>query len=83
MVCTAALQSARVVNSARAAGLHVIEHVDIVPRAGKDVLVMVDVMARQPAPPVRRSLTVRDAASQWTPGVPGAARGHGRSPRCR
>jgi len=67
VVCTAALQSARVVNSARAAGLHVIEHVEIVPRTGKDVLVMVDVMARTASPAVRRSLTVRDADSQWTP----------------
>lgn len=67
VVCTAALEAERVVSSAQQAGLHVIEHVEIVPRVGKDVLVMVDVMAREPAPLVRRSLTVRDAASQWTP----------------
>ena len=67
MVCTAALESARVVSAAKDAHLHVIEHVDIVPRDGKAVLVMIDVMARKAAPLVRRHLTVRDAQSQWTP----------------
>ena len=67
VVCTAALESARVVSAAKHAGLHVIEHVEVVPRAGKAVLVMIDVMARVAAAVVRRSLTVRDAHSQWTP----------------
>lgn len=67
IVCTAALEEGRVPLAARHAGLHVIEHVDIVPREGKDVLVMIDVMAPDPLPLVRRSLTVRDARSQWTP----------------
>ena len=66
VVCTAALESARVVSAAKHARLHVIEHVEIVPRAGKAVLVMIDVMAREAAAVVRRSLTVRDANSQWT-----------------
>ncbi len=66
VVCTAALERERVVAAAKAAGLHVIEHVDVVPREGKDVLVMVDVMARRPAPRVERALTVRDANSKWT-----------------
>ena len=44
VVCTAALEAGRVVNAAREAGLKIIEHVDVVPREGKDVLVMVDVM---------------------------------------
>jgi tRNA1(Val) A37 N6-methylase TrmN6 len=66
VVCTAALQRERVVQSATAAGLHVIEHVDVVPRAGKDVLVMVDVMARRPAPLRSSTLVVRDANSKWT-----------------
>lgn len=67
VVCTAALEADRVIAAARDAKLHVLEHVDVVPRAGKDVLVMIDVMARAPGPLLRRSLTVRDAASQWTP----------------
>lgn len=66
VVCTAALEAARVVSAAREAKLHVIEHVDVVPREGKDVLVMIDVLAREPGPQVSRSLTVRDARSQWT-----------------
>ena len=67
VVCTAALEADRVLASAREAKLHVIEHVDIVPREGKDVLVMIDVLAHKPAPRLERSLTVRDTASQWTP----------------
>jgi len=67
VVCTAALERARVVRAARDAGLQVIEHVDVIPRAGKDVLVMVDVMARESAPLVSRELTVRDEKSKWTP----------------
>lgn len=67
VVCTAALEEARVLEAAGAAKLHVIEHVDIVPREGKDVLVMIDVLAREPAPVLQRSVTVRDPSSQWTP----------------
>ncbi len=67
MVCTAALERDRVVAAAKGAGLHVIEHVEVVPREGKDVLVMVDVMARTPAARVERTMTVRDANSKWTP----------------
>lgn len=67
VVVTGALMADRVVAAAAANGFHVIEHLDVVPRAGKDTLVMVDVFAREAAPMVRRSLTVRDAASQWTP----------------
>lgn len=67
VVCTAALEASRVVDAAREAQLHVIEHLEVIPRVGKDVLVMIDVMAREPGPALRRSLTVRDAASQWTP----------------
>lgn len=67
IVCTAALEAGRVVSAAHDAKLHVIEHVDVVPRVGKDVLVMIDVLAREPAPLLRHSLTVRDADSQWTP----------------
>ncbi len=66
VVCTAAIQADRIAEAAGAAGLHVIEHLDVIPREGKDVLVMIDVMARAPAPLVKRTLTVRDAASQWS-----------------
>ena len=66
VVCTAALESARVPLAASAAGLHVIEHVEVVPREGKDVLVMIDVMGRDQGPTTHRSLTVRDARAQWT-----------------
>lgn len=67
VVATAALEADRVAASAAANGFHVIEHLDVVPRAGKDTLVMVDVLARAPLASVRRTLTVRDDASQWTP----------------
>ncbi len=66
VVCTAALEAARVTAAAAASGLFVTEHVDVVPRAGKDPLVMIDVLAREPGPRVDRTLIVRDAASQWT-----------------
>lgn len=66
-VCTAALEAERVTAAATATGFHVVEHVDVIPRAGKETLVMVDVLAREPAPLVTRALVVRDAASQWTP----------------
>lgn len=67
VVTTSSLEKARVPKAAADAGLHVIEHLDVIPREGKDVLVMVDVLSRVEAPLVRRTLTVRDATSQWTP----------------
>lgn len=69
VVCTAALERARVEQAARASGLLVREHWDIVPREGKPVLVMVDVLTRaRPAPfaTARHTLTVRDRAGAWT-----------------
>ena len=67
VVCTAALEAARVPLAAQNAQLHVIEHLEVIPREGKGVLVMIDVLAREPIVVRRSSLTVRDAASQWTP----------------
>ncbi|MGV3622375.1 MAG: tRNA1(Val) (adenine(37)-N6)-methyltransferase [Archangium sp.] len=67
VVCTSSLERERVPEAARRAGLHVIEHLEVIPREGKDVLVMVDVMSPQPSPLVTSSLTVRDAQSKWTP----------------
>lgn len=66
VVTTSSLEKARVLSAAAGAGLHVIEHLDVIPRAGKDVLVNVDVMARAAAPLVVKTLTVRDASAQWT-----------------
>lgn len=67
VVTTSSLEKTRVPKAAADAGLHVIEHLDVIPREGKDVLVMVDVLSRVEAPLVRRTLTVRDPTSQWTP----------------
>lgn len=67
VVCTAALEAARVTAAAQDAGLSVIEHLDVIPREGKEVLVMVDVMANEQATCRMQQLVVRDAASQWTP----------------
>jgi tRNA1Val (adenine37-N6)-methyltransferase len=68
VVCTAALEADRVTSAAAQAGLSIIEHLEVIPREGKDALVMVDVMGRTSASAARvRSLTVRDARSQWTP----------------
>jgi tRNA1(Val) A37 N6-methylase TrmN6 len=66
VVVTAALEERRVVEAARVNGLHVIEHLDVVPREGKGILAMVDVMSREGASSVRRSVTVRDSQGQWT-----------------
>jgi tRNA1(Val) A37 N6-methylase TrmN6 len=64
--CSAALEQARVEAGAAAHGFQIIEHVEVVPRAGKAPLVMVDVFSRTAAPRVDRSLTVRGADHQWT-----------------
>jgi tRNA1(Val) A37 N6-methylase TrmN6 len=66
VVVTAALEEARVAAAAKANGLCVVEHLDVVPREGKETLAMVDVMRREVMPDVRRSVTVRDANGQWT-----------------
>ncbi len=66
-VVTAALERDRVTAATKELGLHLREHWDIVPRAGKDVLVMVDVLTDSPGESTTHSLTVRDRASAWTP----------------
>jgi tRNA1(Val) A37 N6-methylase TrmN6 len=66
VLCSAALEAERLAPAAEAAGLHVVEHLTVVPREGKAPLVMVDVFARKPAPRVESVLTVRDAGGQWT-----------------
>ena len=67
VVCTAALERDRVTHACTELGLGVVEHWDIVPRDGKDVLVMVDVIAGAPAAAANHTLVVRDRAGAWTP----------------
>jgi tRNA1(Val) A37 N6-methylase TrmN6 len=74
VVCTAALERERVIAAAEASGLDPLAHWDVVPREGKPVLVMVDVLARRgaagTAPPpatAMHTLQVRDRAKVWTP----------------
>ena len=66
VVVTAAPEVERVRHGARVTGLHLIEHVVVIPREGKDALICVDVLAREPSPWVERTVTVRDRQSQWT-----------------
>nr|MBA3819178.1 methyltransferase [Deltaproteobacteria bacterium] len=67
VVCTAALERDRVDAAIRELGLHRREHWDIVPREGKDVLVMVDVVSDAATQATSHTLVVRDRASAWTP----------------
>ncbi len=67
VVCTSSLELDRVRAAAQALGLHGHEHWEIVPRAGKEVLVRVDVLGAEPASPLRHRLTVRDRDGAWTP----------------
>lgn len=67
VLCSAALEEARLPPAAAAVGLHAIEHLVVIPREGKAPLVMVDVFARSAGPVAVSTLTVRDRAGQWTP----------------
>ncbi len=67
VVCTSALEQDRVTFAIRELGLHRREHWDIVPREGKQVLVMVDVVTDVATEESLQSLVVRDRASVWTP----------------
>jgi len=67
VLCSAALEVDRLGPASNAAGLHHVEHVEIVPREGKAPLVMVDVFARTAVARRDSALTVRDATGQWTP----------------
>lgn len=77
VICTAALERDRVIAAAAASDLVHLAHWDIIPREGKAVLVMVDVLARRgaaspptpsptPQPPAMHTLLVRDRANVWT-----------------
>jgi tRNA1Val (adenine37-N6)-methyltransferase len=67
VVCSAALERARLADGAAAAGLARRAHWEIVPRAGKPALVCVDVLDRLALACEEHSLTVRDRAGAWTP----------------
>jgi tRNA1(Val) A37 N6-methylase TrmN6 len=67
-ICSAALERDRVAAAVRALGLGHTEQWTIVPRADKDPLVMVDVLAPSgDAAPARHELVVRDRDGRWTP----------------
>lgn len=70
VMCSAALETARVAAAARAQRLTVTEHWEVIPREGKPALVMVDELRARPAstPTMRtmRTLTVRDRHGAWT-----------------
>jgi tRNA1Val (adenine37-N6)-methyltransferase len=68
VVVTSALEEGRVIKSAAGAGLQVIRHLEVIPKAGKEPLIMVDVMSLTSSQTTERSeVTVRDAQNQWTP----------------
>ena len=67
VVCTSALERDRVDHAIRELGLHHHEHWDVIPREGKGVLVMIDVVGKAPAVTTAHTLVVRDRASAWTP----------------
>ena len=67
-ICASARERDRVDAAIRALGLGHRERWAIVPRAGKDPLVLVDLVARTGAPdPARHPLVVRDRDGWWTP----------------
>ena len=66
-ICSAALERDRVATTVRALDLGHLEHWAIVPRAGKQALVMVDVLVPSPvAAPACHELVVRDLDGRWT-----------------
>jgi tRNA1(Val) A37 N6-methylase TrmN6 len=70
VMCSSARERDRVRAGCAAAGLAVVEHWEIIPKAGKPALVCVDVVvpARGPerAPPTPGTLVVRDERGAWT-----------------
>lgn len=81
VLCSAALEADRIQPAAAVAGLHVLEHLVVVPRDGKAPLVMVDVFGREPATPSQQTLVVRDARGQWTPAFSDVRASMGMPPR--
>ena len=66
-ICSSALEHERVATAARAEALVHREHWDVIPRSGKPVLVMVDVLSNGDGPRQDHRLEVRDASGRWTP----------------
>jgi tRNA1(Val) A37 N6-methylase TrmN6 len=66
-MCSSVIERDRVTAAVRALGLGHHEHWSIVPKQGRDTLVVVDVMSRVPGELARHQLVVRDGAGQWTP----------------
>ncbi len=67
VLCVSVLQRERVRAAAQALGLDVLSRVEVVPREGKDALVVVLVMTHGAgAWPAPETLTVRDREHQWT-----------------
>jgi tRNA1Val (adenine37-N6)-methyltransferase len=64
-MCSAALERDRVERAAATSGLAITEHWTVIPRAGKDPLICVDVL-RHTGDRIDHTLTVRDTAGQWT-----------------
>ena len=67
VMCSSVLEVDRVTTAARETGLAHREHWQIVPRAGKAALIMVDVLARDRGALRAETLIVRDARGAWTP----------------
>lgn len=73
VVCTAALERERVAAAVADLRLAHLEHWDIIPRQGKQPLIMIDVLSTgasastDAAAPRQHVLTVRDAEQRWTP----------------
>lgn len=67
VVVTSALERDRVSVATAELDLHLREHWDIVPRQGKDTLVMVDVLTDAATEASAHTLVVRDGAGAWTP----------------
>ncbi|MEO8702652.1 MAG: methyltransferase domain-containing protein [Kofleriaceae bacterium] len=67
VVVTSALEQDRVAFATLELGLHLREHWEIVPRAGKRALIHVSVMSDRAAEVMRHTLVVRDRTSAWTP----------------
>ncbi len=80
VMCAAALERTRVAGAVEAAGLHVAEHWEIIPRVGKSALITVDVLRRAPGTRANETLTVRDDTGQWTEAFRGLRRDMGLPP---
>lgn len=67
VLCSAALERARVDRGAAEVGLSLRDRLEVVPREGKAPLLLVDTFSRVAGARRERSLTVRDRALRWTP----------------